>query len=166
MKNPIFILFAVLLFSCNPQKTKPSEDTKETLKAFVEGETYAYMEKDYEKWASFWEHGDKVLRLDVADARFSQTRGWDKIGGHLETFFKEDPEPITSTFVNSDYLIFTDSELAWAAFDQKWITNTGEESVAKATVTLIKKDDSWKIISYTAIQYEPDSNEANTLTRE
>ena len=68
--------------------------------------------------------------------------------------------------MNSDYLIFTDSELAWAAFDQKWITNTGDESVAKATVTLIKKDDSWKIISYTAIQYEPDSNEANTLTRE
>ena len=142
------------------------ETEKEAIKKIIKQETLAYMEKDYRKWSSFWDHGDEVLRLDVSDSGFSQTKGWEKNGAHLETFFKEDPEPITSTFVNSDYLIFTDSELAWAAFDQKWITNTGEESVAKATVTLIKKDDSWKIISYTAIQYEPDSNEANTLTRE
>jgi len=106
------------------------------------------------------------LRLDVADTGFSQTQGWDKNGAHLEAFFKEHPETITSTFVNSNYLIFCEINLAWVAFDQKWTTETGEESTAKATVTLIKKASAWKIISYTAIQYGSEEADVDTLGRE
>ncbi|MET2985325.1 Cif family virulence factor [Aureibaculum conchae] len=166
MKKAIFILFAVLLFSCNPQKTQPSEDTTEALKAVVEGETEAYMEKDYQKWASYWDHSSDVLRLDVANGSLSQTRGWDNNGGNLESFFKENPEPITSTFVNSNYLIFHDTNLAWVAFDQTWTSQSGEKSLAKATITLVKKENDWKIISYTAIQYEAEDENADTLGRE
>ncbi|WP_424352118.1 hypothetical protein [Lutimonas sp.] len=143
-----------------------SEDIEETLKAVVVGETFAYMEKDYQKWASFWDHSGDVLRLDVSQAGFSQTRGWDKSGGNLESFFKENPEPITSTFVNSNYLIFYDVNLAWVAFDQTWTSQSGEETVAKATITLVKKANDWKIISYTAIQYEAEDENVDTLGRE
>jgi len=175
MKNFIFIIFTLLLFSCNPKENATSEDPKvtttpenikETLKAVVEGETYAYMEKDYEKWASYWDHSSEVLRLDIANGNFSQSRGWDKNGGNLESFFKENPEPITSTFVNSNYLIFHDINLAWVAFDQTWTSQTGKKSVAKATITLVKKASDWKIISYTAIQYEADDGTVDTLGRE
>lgn len=160
------MLCAVLLFSCQEEKPLAVENSEEVIKAFVTGETYAYMEKDYEKWASYWDHGSDVLRLDISENGFSQTKGWDKNGGHLETFFKEHPEPITSTFENSNYLILYDTNLAWVAFDQKWTTESGAESVAKATVTLIKKQSDWKIISYTAIQYELEDDEVDTLDRE
>jgi len=166
MNKYISGLCIVLLFSCQQEKLIPNEDSEEAIKAVVTGETYAYMKKDYTKWSSFWDHSSDVLRLDVSDTGFSQTRGWYKNGAHLETFFKEHPEPISSTFENSNYLIFYDANLAWVAFDQKWTTESGEESVAKATITLLKKEDAWKIISYTAIQYEAEDDTIDTLGRE
>ena len=166
MKTIILVVCTAMLFSCQQEKSLPSEDNEEAIKAVVTGETHAYMEKDYQKWASYWDHGSDVLRLDVSDTGFSQTRGWDKNGAHLETFFKEHPEPITSTFENTNYLIFYDTNVAWVAFDQKWTTESGEESVAKATITLLKKSKDWKIISYTAIQYEAEDDTVDTLGRE
>lgn len=166
MNKYVFVIFIAILFSCQQEKIQSSEDIEEDLKAVVVGETFAYMEKDYQKWASYWDHSGDVLRLDVSEAGFSQTRGWDKSGGNLESFFKENPEPITSTFVNSNYLIFYDDNLAWVAFDQTWTSQSGEESVAKATITLVKKENAWKIISYTAIQYEAEDKNVDTLGRE
>ena len=166
MNKYVFVIFVAFLFSCQQEKVQPSDDIEETLKAVVVGETYAYMEKDYQKWASYWDHSGDVLRLDVSEAGFAQTRGWDKSGGNLESFFKENPESITSTFVNSNYLIFYDINLAWVAFDQTWTSQSGEETVAKATITLVKKGNDWKIISYTAIQYEAGDEHVDTLGRE
>ena len=166
MNKYVFVIFVALLFSCQQEKTSPSEDTKETLKAIVVGETFAYMEKDYQKWASYWEHSSDVLRLDVSKAGFAQKIGWKESSENLESFFIENPEPITSTFVNSNYLIFYDINLAWVAFDQTWTSQSGEKTVAKATITLIKKANAWKIISYTAIQYEAEDHNVDTLGRE
>ena len=167
MKKYLFGFCVFLLFSCQEEKKAIApEAAKKAIKDVVTGETLAYMEKDYKKWASYWDHSSEVLRLDVSDAGFAQTRGWDKSGGNLETFFKKNPEPITSTFENSNYLIFYDTNLAWVAFDQTWKTVSGEESVAKATITLVKKEDDWKIISYTAIQYEAEDDGVDTLGRE
>ena len=166
MNKYVLVISVVLLFSCQQEKMPTSEDMQEALKAVVVGETNAYMEKDYQKWASYWDHSGDVLRLDVSKAGFAQTRGWDKSGGNLESFFKENPEPITSTFVNSNYLIFYAINLAWVAFDQTWTSQSGEETVAKATITLVKKANDWKIISYTAIQYEEEDQNVDTLGRE
>ena len=166
MNKYVLAICFVWLLSCQQNKKANSTDEKEVLKAVVEGETNAYMEKDYKKWASFWDHSDDVLRVDVSEAGFAQTRGWEKSGGNLESFFIENPEPITSTFVNSNYLIFYDDHLAWVAFDQTWTSESGEESVAKATITLVKKEKAWKIVSYTAIQYEAEGQNVDTLERE
>lgn len=166
MKKYVLGLCVLFLLSCQQEKKLITEEADAVIKEVVTGETLAYMDKDYEKWSSYWDHTGDVLRLDVTKAGFSQTRGWDKNGGNLENFFKENPEPITSTFENTNYLIFHDNNLAWVAFDQKWTTNAGEESVAKAAMTLVKKDNSWKIIAYTAIQYESEESTVDTLGRE
>ena len=165
MNKYLFVMCVALFFSCNNEKTPTSADIKETLKTLVEGETYAYMEKDYQKWASYWDHTNDVLRLNVNDAGFSQDRGWANNGGKLESFFKEHPEPITATFENTNYDIYYDTNLAWVAFDQIWTSPSGEKSVAKATITLIKKDNAWKIISYTAIRYKAEDEQVNILER-
>ena len=166
MNKYVLVICVATLFSCQQEKTQPSKEIKETIKAIVVGETFAYMEKDYQKWASYWDHSNDVLRLDVSKAGFAQKRGWDESSGNLESFFKANPEPITSTFVNSNYLIFYDVNLAWVAFDQTWTSKSGEKTVAKATITLIKKSNAWKIISYTAIQYEAEDQNVDTLERE
>ena len=166
MKKYFLIICPLLILSCQQEKIRSNLDVKETLKEVVVGETKAYMQKDYQKWASYWDHSEAVLRLDVSQGRFSQTRGWEKSGGNLESFFKENPEPITSTFENANYLIFYDDNLAWVAFDQTWTSEAGDESVAKATITLVKKGSFWKIISYTAIQYEEEDENVDTLERE
>lgn len=166
MKKYALGLCVLLFLSCLQDSPKSPEATKEAIKAVVTGETFAYMEKNYKKWASYWDHSGDVLRLDVTKAGFSQTRGWDKSGRNLESFFKDNPEPITSTFSNTNYLIFHDVDLAWVAFDQTWTTKAGDETVAKATITLVHKANSWKIISYTAIQYDLEDGDVDTLGRE
>jgi len=165
MNKYILVICVALLFSCQQEKTPQPEDVKENLKEFVEGETYAYMEKDYEKWASYWDKSSDVLRLDVSETGFVQ-RGWEESSKNLEVFFKDHPEPITSTFENTNYLIFHDGNLAWVAFDQTWTTEKEEKSHAKATITLLKKADSWKMVSYTAIQYDAEDENVDTLERE
>ena len=164
MNKFLATLCIVLVFACNQQNTT-SQNEKEAIKAVVDGETHAYMEKDYDKWASFWDHNNDVLRLDVNSAGFSQSKGWHNNSDTWETFFKENPEKITSTYINSNYLILYDANLAWLAFDQEWKTTTGEKTFAKATITLVKKDNSWKIKSYTAIQINPDNAVVNTNDR-
>lgn len=170
MKNYIIGFSLFFLIACQEDRTASAEDivvdVEADIKSVVEGETYAYMEKDYQKWASYWDHGSDVLRLDIADGVFAQASGWEKNGGKLESFFKEHPEPITSTFENSNYLIFHDDNLSWVAFDQTWTSEEGVVSVAKATITLIKKEGDWKIISYTAIQYDAEGDDVDTLGRE
>ncbi|SRR6056297_350938 len=166
MKHYILLSCITLLFSCQQERLNSSDTVKESLKAVVVGETNAYMEKDYQKWASYWDHSEDVLRLDVSEAGFAQTRGWDESGGNLESFFEENPEPIASTFENSNYLIFHDNNLAWVSFDQTWKNQAGGTSLAKAAITLIKKAQDWKIISYTAIQYEAENKNVSTLERE
>jgi len=165
MNKNILLICVALLFSCQQEKTPQPEDVKENLKEFVEGETFAYMEKDYEKWASYWDKSSDVLRLDVSETGFVQ-RGWEESSKNLEVFFKDHPEPITSTFENTNYLIFHDVNLAWIAFDQTWTTEAGEKSHAKATITLLNKADAWKMVSYTAIQYEAEDDNVDTLDRE
>ena len=165
MNKYLIVICLSLLYSCGQEKSLAPEDLRETLIAVVEGETNAYMEKDYQKWASYWDHSTDVLRLDVSKEGFAQKRGWEKNGAKLESFFKENPEPITATFVNSNYLIFYDVNLAWVAFDQTWTSQSKEKSVAKATITLVKKGNAWKIISYTAIQYDAEDQNVDTLER-
>jgi len=165
MNKYIFVICISILFSCQQEKVLISEDVEENLKEIVEGETFAYMEKDYHKWASYWDKSNDVLRLDVSEAGFVQ-RGWAESSENLKIFFEEHPEPITSTFENSNYLIFYDVNLAWVAFDQTWTSQSGKETVAKATITLVKKESAWKIISYTAIQYEAEDKTVDTLGRE
>ena len=166
MKKYVSGLCFLVLFSCQEGIGDNSKAIKEEIKAVVIGETQAYMEKDYEKWASYWDHGPDVLRLDVTKAGFAQSRGWENSGGNLKAFFEENPEPITSIFKNSNYLIFYDETLAWVAFDQTWTTRSGEETKAKATITLVRNQKAWKIISYTAIQYESEAGDVDTLGRE
>ncbi len=169
MNKYILVICVAILLACQQeqaqQKTLSSEDVKENLKAIVEGETFAYMKKDYKKWASYWDKSSDVLRLDVSPTGFVQ-RGWEESSKNLEVFFMDHPEPITSTFENTNYLIFHDGNLAWVAFDQTWTTESGEKSVAKATITLIKKAGDWKMVSYTAIQYETEDENVDTLERE
>ena len=47
------------------------------------------------------------------------------------------------------------------AFDQSWTKISGEESVAKATITLVKKEGSRKMISYTAIQNDAEKDDVD-----
>ncbi|MEE9363622.1 MAG: hypothetical protein V3U92_13570 [Cellulophaga sp.] len=165
MKNFISGLCILVLFSCQTTNTS-AEAEEEAIKAAITGETKAYMEKDYKKWASFWDHSKDVLRLDVTKSGFEQKRGWENNGKNWGTFFKENPEPITSIFANSNYLILHDKHLSWVAFDQTWTTESGEITTAKATITLVKKSDSWKIISYTAIQHQLEESIENSMGRE
>ena len=166
MKNFIYGLSILVLLSCQTANYTDAETEKEAIKAVVTGETKAYMEKDYKKWASFWDHSKDVLRLDVTKSGFEQKRGWENNGKNWESFFKENPEPITSVFINSNYLILHDKHLSWVAFDQEWTTESGAKSSAKSTITLVKKSDSWKIISYTAIQYQLEGSIEDAMGRE
>jgi hypothetical protein len=104
MKNSALAKRIVLLLSCSTPEAKSSKAIEQSLKAVVVGETNAYMDKDYPKWSSYWDHSEDVLRLDISEAGFTQTKGWYKSGENLELFFEENPEPITSTFKNSNYL--------------------------------------------------------------
>lgn len=165
MTKYIWVLCALLVLSCQEKGITTTQAEKEKIIEVVTQETLAYMEKNYQKWASYWDQNDEVLRLDISNSGFSQTKGWEKNGAHLESFFKENPEPITSTFENTNYLIFCDTNLAWVAFDQEWASKEEVKSYAKATITLVKKEDGWKIISYTAIQYDPNQGKGNTLDR-
>jgi hypothetical protein len=63
-KSPFLLILSILVaYACTPAEKPASidyEKEKQAIIAVLEGESEAFWKKDFEKYASFWVHGEHV----------------------------------------------------------------------------------------------------------
>jgi len=163
----ILALCAVGIFSfC---QTKLEED----LKRFILEETESYMRGDSVKWASFYNHDDKVVRNYSGNGFHSAQTGWKNFGPYFIELMREGPIGKKVIRIQNENFVFrTSGDLSWMSYEQKMfyrdrdslpLTNTLE------TRTLVREKGAWKIIaigtidslSYASIQPSAVENQFN-----
>ncbi|MGB3588184.1 MAG: hypothetical protein WBA23_16665 [Tunicatimonas sp.] len=145
MKTTAFLL-TLLLFSVTTLLAQETEE--DAIRQVIEGETNAWLERDYNQWAKHWGHTPYAYFSVTMNEYIEFADGWDEISSHMERTMEETP-PVNSEMNvdRSDWHYKITDNLAWARFNQS--TNNGV--MLKEQRVLEKMDGQWKIINMTTV---------------
>lgn len=119
----------------------------------LQGESAAFWEKDYDKWAGYWAHGPYARIMGWwKDGGISVPEEWETIGGRMKKRMGENPEPnptggpVRRENVNMRIV----DTMALVTFDQYGL-DTGDKrmdmpGLSRETRVLEKQDGRWKSI--------------------
>lgn len=157
------VALCMLLFSCaKPEKTEEStaptavavnyDKEREAILAVIEGESAAFWNKDYDKWASYWVHEPYIRTMGWwKDGGVTVVQGWDERAERSKGNFTKSPDANpTATRVrreNINMRIYPD--VAWLTFDQ-YGEDTGDKlmdmpGLSRETRIMEKHNGEWKI---------------------
>lgn len=156
-----FLLILVLLASCQIQTGDTTsakenevdfEEEQAAIMAVIEGESTAFWDKDYDKWASYWVQAPYIRTMGWwKDGGVTVVEGWDQRAARSKHNFTASPDPnATATRVrreNINMRIYKD--VAWLTFDQ-YGEDTGDKlmdmpGLSRETRIMEKHDGTWKI---------------------
>lgn len=128
------------------------EKERQAILAVIEGESAAFWDKDYDKWASYWVHEPYIRTMGWwQDGGVTVVEGWDRRAERSKGNFTKSPEANpTATRVrreNMNMRIYP--EVAWLTFDQ-YGEDTGDSlmdmpGLSRETRIMEKHDGEWKI---------------------
>lgn len=148
MKKSILLVFAafitVLVFG---QADALLEKEKEAIKAVIQEETQSYYDKDFDRYAATYKHGESIVDLRAYKTSYSQGLGWEAKGTGMKTFMEDNPEPVKNVEVKKNFRIQVNGDCAWAIFDNL-IYNEDEKLEAQDIgVNFLEKiDGKWRIV--------------------
>ena len=127
------------------------------IKALIEAETQALIDRDTEAWQSFWLHDSSASRTIVSSNQIKEWKGWENFGPDIIQFLKENPHTETVKIINSNYSIYTYGDMALVHNDQLDIFPDAPQKKGglwKRQRALVKQDGQWKILSSTGYEME------------
>lgn len=144
------VLLSPLLFAQSAEE----EAIKETLRA----ETTAWMNRDYDAWASHWDQEGSVSML-VTNLGMG-SNDWEEMSQTIKQEMENNSKPIEATLENSDYSFSVDGDHAFVTYKQMMKTEDGVDKSYQIR-NLRKVDGQWKVAAmiHSPLQHEP--NEAN-----
>jgi hypothetical protein len=153
MKNIAYIMCSavVLMFflsSCKPKVNTQKEE--EAIKAVINAETQAWIDKDPEKMKQYYVQDKYQTRLNIQDSIYSITTGWAKRATAIDTLAKyADWVGVDQFKVGKEFLVIKIKDnSAWAILKetQNMIYNgSPATAVSIINVMLEKTDNDWKI---------------------
>lgn len=146
-----FVLLSGLLFA----QTAEENAIKETL----ESETTAFMDRDHEAWASYWDQEGDVFAL-VTNLQW-KSDSWEEINQMLKDAMTENPEPIEAELQSSDYYFSINGDRAFVTYDQTF-KSKDMESKSYEIRNLRKVDGQWKIATMITSPMPTEQAEAST----
>jgi hypothetical protein len=162
MKNPlVFLVVILLLVSYSCEEKIDIEKEKEAIMALVQGETDAFLARDYEKWCSFYAEDSTSAQTYADPYRYGVYKAWD-VSSNKFLFTNK---PIENKQVKTPIEIKIYEETAWIVFDtQSFYENgaLGEDVIF--TYFLEKHDGTWKIIYVNRISAAKYSISNNWIT--
>ena len=169
MKKYLLTLFAIILLagtSC--QEKIDIENEKEAIKAVIEEETNAYLERDFDRFAATYVQDETNIRLIAWNDGYGYRVGWKEISSVFKKGFENYPEPIKENQVKTNYKIKVYNESAWAVFDNEVHNNEGELINKSIHVEFLEKvNGEWKIVYLSEVytsSYEKEIEKGNGET--
>ena len=127
------------------------EKERAAILAVIAGESQAFWDKDYERWASYWVHAPYVRTMGWWEAGgVTVVRGWKERGPRTKEHMVNNPDPNPQNVVRENINLRIYPESAWVTFDQ-YGKDTGEPEMdmpglSRETRFLEKHDGQWKIV--------------------
>jgi ketosteroid isomerase-like protein len=149
MKTTFVTLMTVLLLfgtSCQKKIDKAKEEA--AIKAVIEEEKSAFMERDFERMAATWIHSPSSTKIYMAKEGQKSFFGWDKIREmDKEGWTKDSSDRKKITLDFSDYQFNIYNECAWILCKATWSWNANSKpnTVKQNRILAFEKQDGkWK----------------------
>ncbi|MEO1259279.1 MAG: nuclear transport factor 2 family protein [Bacteroidota bacterium] len=128
------------------------EKEKAAIMKVVEGESAAFWNKDYEKYASYWVHEDYIRTMGWwEDGGVTVVEGWEERGGRTKKHMEASPEPnpTAAKVIRKNINLRIYKDVAWLTFDQ-YGEDTGDNlmdmpGLSRETRIFEKHNGEWKI---------------------
>jgi tetratricopeptide (TPR) repeat protein len=161
------ITFLAMCLCCRlavgtPAALSDAESDVTAIKNVIIAETSSWASKDYAAWQETWVQDPEALAVYISKYNHREIRSWKAIAASMKEQMAENPEPFLAEIVRENFSIRVDGTLAWAAYEEVYITggeNDRERWHSRQLRTLVKQDGQWKILSLTGVEdygYNPD----------
>ena len=150
-----FLLLFILIFTACQEKINVEKE-KLAIITVLNEESQAYLDSDYELWASYWVQDESVRRITGGQYGYDFTL-WEEFSKNMKTFLENDSAWFGTEdlkYEKSDFNIKIFSDCAWTTFYEKF-TGKGqgmpfEQETIHLTV-LEKMDGQWKIACFAMV---------------
>ena len=140
-------------------------DDEKAISHVIDKESKAYLDKDYDSWASYWLHEPYVSHTTAGANFYSYAKGWDDISTNVKKDMNSENSQLVS-IEKDKYDIYVNGSFAQVFVDEQLKVNLVGEVVDmdnKTAVVLNKVDGKWKIVSITSVSASSyENNEFNT----
>jgi hypothetical protein len=154
MKTTARILCICLLVCSSVSLTAQKNDI-EAIKALIEKETTAFVEIDYDTWASTWSHTPYAFWSFGDTTDVNSFSGWDRIDAGFKEYFRT-AKPSKPTIQRTWIDVKVYGNGAYARYTQQVSDNIATPPQAQVRV-LEKVKGAWKIVCVTVIAIEKDN---------
>ena len=151
--NRSLYLAAFILLFCSAVSAQTAD--QEAIKKVCLAETQAYIDFDYDTWASYHvQSADEQLAWNNPDGTYGAQSGWETISEGIKVWFKEAPKEYVK--VSSDHFAFViQGDMAFVAYDSGHLNTAGKTTLLRDYRTLLRSKGQWKIL---AVQVFVDHN--------
>ena len=157
MKKIIFSFLALLLiagsYSC--QEKIDIEKEKEAIKAVIEEETNAYLDKDFDRLSNCFVQDETNIYLMVEKSSYTYHAGWENISSFYKELFEQDWSDYKNIKIEkTNYRIKVYNNSAWAAFDANVEFDYKDEHIVSKAIGirfLEKVNGEWRIVYYSSV---------------
>jgi hypothetical protein len=142
------LLLLFFLSSCKPKVSIVSDE--ESIKAVINGETQAWIDKDPDKQKEYYIHDKYQARVNIQDSVYYITTGWEKRSTEIDTVTKYtdwvgvDQFKVEKEFLNIKII----DKTAWVILKEtQSMTYNGSPATTVGLICIVleKVDKDWKI---------------------
>jgi len=142
------LVMMLILMGCSSKTNTASEE--EAIKAVINAETQAWIDRDPEKMKTFYIQDQFQTRVNIQDSVYSVTTGWDKRSTAIDTLTKyADWVGVDQFKVGKEFLAMkVMGRTAWVILrETQDMTFHGSPSMAVAIIYVVleKPEKDWKI---------------------
>jgi hypothetical protein len=147
MKKSFILILGVLLFCAHSYSQTADQ---EAIKKVCIAETQAYVDFDFDAWASYHvQSADDQLAWNAPDGSFGSESGWETISKGMKDYFQTGKKKnVKLSSDNYSFVIHDDMAFVW--FNASSQNTEGKTTLAKGFRTLLKINGQWKILAVQA----------------
>ncbi len=124
---------------------------QEAIKSVCYGETRAYLDHDYDAWASFHaQTPEDQLSWNNPDGTFGFISGWSALSKDAKEWYKDGKKIDASVFESTDFTFVIKGDLAYVAYSTARKDAEGKVMKTREHRTLLKMNGQWKILAVQA----------------
>jgi len=142
-------ILCVVLMACSVGLASAQSADEASMKAVVQAETKAWIDRDAAAWSATWLHDASASRVIVQAGSYTTAKGWENIANPMRKDFKDNATVLPYTPTMEHFVVRHQGNLAFVEYDQ--VLAVAGQAVpttpSREYRVLIREGGQWKIAS-------------------